>query len=163
MQSEVRVTARLPQRLLDAVAARAEAENITRSDVVRAAVAREVSRPVDRRSRLFLEQWLAGEVEADQPRPSLSTFPFPIELTTVAQPRLLAGCRADANGILHPSHVLLSDAEVTALGALSANDPRAQGLKLCTLISVEVIDGAISPVGRAALEAAITAATRKVA
>lgn len=91
---------------------------------------------------------------------AVSTHPFPIELTTTGSPtRFLAGCRPDANGTLAPSWCLLSDAELSALQALSASDPRAQGLAQCKLVAIETIDGVPTPTGRAALDAAVRAAT----
>jgi len=56
------ITARLPEALADALVERAEELGVSPSAVVREALAREVSVPVDPRDRSFLSAWLNGEV-----------------------------------------------------------------------------------------------------
>ena len=60
------VCARVPEKLMEAVQDRAEALGVSSADVVRAGLAREVSAP-PASSRLFLELWLSGQVEAPEP------------------------------------------------------------------------------------------------
>jgi predicted transcriptional regulator len=61
MPLQSQVTVRAPQQLIDAVDERASLAGIKRADVVRCALAREVERPIDKRSRATVEEWLAGE------------------------------------------------------------------------------------------------------
>ena len=57
-----KLEARVPERLADAVEHRAEQLGVSASAVVREALAKAVSTPVDPRDRSFLSAWLEGEV-----------------------------------------------------------------------------------------------------
>lgn len=56
------IRARVPEQLAEAVAQRADQLGRSTSDVVRQAVVRELSTPVDAKSRDYLSAWLNGEV-----------------------------------------------------------------------------------------------------
>lgn len=55
--------ARLPADLADAVEQRADSLGVPTSHVVREALAREVSTPIDERARSAVAQWLAEQSE----------------------------------------------------------------------------------------------------
>lgn len=65
MSNECRINARVPGPLADAIAERAEAAGLSVSDVYRAAVIRELERPLDRKARSFVAAWLDGFADAD--------------------------------------------------------------------------------------------------
>lgn len=60
------MTARLPAALAKAVEARAEALNVSTSDVLREGCVRAVSAPVDRRSAAFVALWLDANLATEE-------------------------------------------------------------------------------------------------
>lgn len=54
------LAASVPDRLADAVESRARKTGVSRSDVIRSALVREVTAPEDKMSRACVELWLAG-------------------------------------------------------------------------------------------------------
>jgi len=71
MPSNTVLHTRVPAPLALAVAERADVLGLKVCDVVRAALVREVTAPVDQRSRAYVELWLAGEINPTEQKSCL--------------------------------------------------------------------------------------------
>lgn len=60
MPTSALIQARVPEQLHEALTERAETAGVSTSDVVRAALVRELERPVDKRTRSAVASWLEG-------------------------------------------------------------------------------------------------------